>query len=88
MRKNEQLTKEFNEINMQVVQTQEDLQKLNDLQIAIALNQAQLSEMKDSYRIAPMESAVDSLDRLIAGGRRCFSNRTRRGSCSVSKTIC
>ena len=72
MRKNEQLTKEFNEINVQVVQTQEDLQKLNDLQIAIALNQAQLSEMKDSYRIAPMESAVDSLDRLISGGRGAF----------------
>lgn len=67
--KNLMLTKQFNLINQQATLTQEDLNNLIDLQIAIALNQAQQLEMDNPYRIEAMESAVDSLDRLIMGGR-------------------
>ena len=67
--KNLMLTKQFNLINQQATLTQDDLNNLIDLQIAIALNQAQQLEMDNPYRIETMESAVDSLDRLIIGGR-------------------
>jgi hypothetical protein len=70
--RNAELTKQFNELNKKVEKTQEDFQEMNDLQIAIGLNQAQLLEMNDSYRISPMETVVDSLDRLIMGGRGMF----------------
>ena len=70
--RNAELTRQFNELNKKVEKTQEDFQEMNDLQIAIGLNQAQLLEMNDSYRISPMETVVDSLDRLIMGGRGMF----------------
>jgi hypothetical protein len=70
--RNAKLTEQFNELNQKVKKTQEDFQQMNDLQIAIGLNQAQLLEMNDSYRISPMETVVDSLDRLVMGGRGMF----------------
>ena len=70
--RNAKLTEQFNELNKKIEKTQEDFRQLNDLQIAIGLNQAQLLEMNDSYRISPMQTAVDSLDRLIVGGRGMF----------------
>ena len=70
--RNAELTRQFNELNQKVEKTQEDFQQMNDLQIAIGLNQAQLLEMNDSYRISPMETVVDSLDRLVMGGRGMF----------------
>ena len=85
MRKNAELTKEFNEINQQVTQTQEDLNKLNDLQIAIALNQAQELAMNDSYRIASMQSAINSLDRLIVGGRGAFQAELEQAHAEYQK---